>query len=402
MSKLLRNVIAVLFIVLLLLIAFAAGFAFSEYGGVAAAGGDNASGTESGDGFALLDEAWTLVERNYLGELPSLTQVTYGAVRGALAAVNDPYTVFIEPPARDEERERLSGNFGGIGAYLSRNEDSELLLEPIPGNPAEEAGILPGDVLLAVDDVSITAEMAVSDVAELIKGEKGTIVTLTISREGRAEPFQVSIVRDDILLPSVSFKILEEDPAIGFIQLTRFSGESGDEIEQAITELQSQGAEMLVLDLRSNPGGLLTAAVDVADHFLSDVPVLYQQSMGQAEEVYRANPEVIAGDMPLVVLVDGGTASSAEILAGALQDHERGYLIGTPTFGKGSVQLVFDLSDGSSVHVTASRWLTPDRHQIDQQGLQPDQVVENSQEAIDAGRDEPLLQAIEYLQRERQ
>ncbi len=402
MSKLLRNVIAVLFIVLLLLIAFAAGFAFSEYGGVAAAGGDNASGTESGDGFALLDEAWTLVERNYLGELPSLTQVTYGAVRGALAAVNDPYTVFIEPPARDEERERLSGNFGGIGAYLSRNEDSELLLEPIPGNPAEEAGILPGDVLLAVDDVSITAEMAVSDVAELIKGEKGTIVTLTISREGRAEPFQVSIVRDDILLPSVSFKILEEDPAIGFIQLTRFSGESGDEIEQAITELQSQGAEMLVLDLRNNPGGLLTAAVDVADHFLSDVPVLYQQSMGQAEEVYRANPEVIAGDMPLVVLVDGGTASSAEILAGALQDHERGYLIGTPTFGKGSVQLVFDLSDGSSVHVTASRWLTPDRHQIDQQGLQPDQVVENSQEAIDAGRDEPLLQAIEYLQRERQ
>jgi carboxyl-terminal processing protease len=398
MSNLLRSVIAGLVILLLLLIAFAAGVAFNEYGGVEAAGNNSLSGAD--DGFALLDEAWALVEGNYLGELPSLTQVTYGAVRGALAVVNDPYTVFIEPPARNEERERLSGNFGGIGAYLSRNEDNELLLEPIPDNPAERAGILLGDVLLAVDGVPITSEMAVSDVAELIKGEKGTIVTLTISREGEIEPFDVAVERDEILLPSVSFKILEADPAIGLIQLTRFSGESGQEIERAITELQGQGAEMLILDLRNNPGGLLTAAVDVADHFLGDVPVLYQQSQGQAEEEYRAAPGAVAGDMPLVVLVNGGTASSAEILAGALQDHERAYLIGAPTFGKGSVQLVFDLSDGSSVHVTASRWFTPDRHQIDQQGLQPDLVVEDSQEAIDAGQDEPLLRAIEYLQRE--
>lgn len=398
MSNNLRNIVAGLVILLLLLAAFAAGVVFNEYGGVEAAWENSSSSSD--DSFDLLDEAWALIEGNYLGDLPGLTEVTYGAVRGALATVNDPYTVFIEPPARDEERERLSGNFGGIGAYLSRNEANELLLDPIPDNPAEKAGILSGDVLLAVDGVTITPQMAVSEVAELIKGEKGTMVTLTISRAGEAEPFDVAIERAEILLPSVTFKILETNPDIGYIQLTRFSGESGEEIERAISELQRQGAEKLVLDLRNNPGGLLTAAVDVADHFLGDVPVLYQQSQGQVEEEYRAEPGAVAGDMPLVVLVDGGTASSAEILAGALQDHERAYLVGAPTFGKGSVQLVFDLSDGSSIHVTASRWFTPDRHQIDQQGLQPDLVVEVTQEAIDAGRDEPLLQAIEYLQRE--
>ena len=154
---------------------------------------------------------------------------------------------------------------------------------------------------------------------------------------------------------------------------------------------------MFVLDLRHNPGGLLSAATDVANHFLSDVPVMIQQRRDAEEEIIMADAGAVAGDMPLIVLVDGGTASSAEILAGALQDNERALLVGQPTFGKGSVQLVHDLSDGSSVHVTSSRWLTPDGHQIDQQGLTPDVLVELTQEAIDAGRDETLLRAIEIL-----
>src|SRR5690606_25171251 len=189
-----------------------------------------------------------------------------------------------------------------------------------------------------------------------------------------------------------------EDPSIGYIQLSRFSGESGREIAGAITALQAEGAQKLILDLRQNPGGLLTASVDVAANFLDDKVVLYQQNQGEEEQVYRTSSGPIAGNMPLVVLINGGTASSSEILAGALQDHQRALLIGTPTFGKGSVQLVYDLSDGSSVHVTSSRWFTPNRHQIDQQGLQPDIIVEVTQEAIDDGRDEVLIQAVQTLQ----
>jgi carboxyl-terminal processing protease len=205
------------------------------------------------------------------------------------------------------------------------------------------------------------------------------------------------VERDDILIPSVSYRILAEAPAVGYIQLSRFSGESGREIEEAIAELQEQGAQQLILDLRHNGGGLLNAAVEVADHFLEGGVVLYQDSRGEDERTFEASADAVAPAMPLVVLVDGGTASSSEILAGALQDRERGLLIGSQTFGKGSVQLVYDLSDGSSVHVTASRWYTPNRHQIDQQGLTPDIAVEATQEAIDAGRDEVLEQAVEYL-----
>lgn len=399
LSNLARSIIGISIAVLLLAGAFLAGVAVSEYSHAEAAAGANGSG-DVADEFALLGEAWGWIERSYLGELPSSAQANYGAIRGALAEIGDPYTIFVEPPAREEERERLSGNFGGIGAYLSRNEAGELVMEPIPGNPAEAAGILPGDVLLAVDGVPITAEMAVDDVAELIKGEKGTTVVLTLRHVGATDTLEISVERADILLPSVTSRILDEDPAIGYIQLTRFSGESGREIEEAIVKLQELGATSLILDLRHNPGGLLSASVDVANHFLRDVPVLYQQSRDQEEQVYTASPEAVAGDMGLVVLIDGGTASSAEILAGALQDHRRARLIGMPTLGKGSVQLVYDLSDGSSVHVTASRWLTPNRHQIDQEGLQPDILVELTQDAIDAGRDEVLLRAVQYLQSE--
>jgi carboxyl-terminal processing protease len=227
----------------------------------------------------------------------------------------------------------------------------------------------------------------------------GTEVTLTVLHPGAAEPVEVIIERGDILLPSVAHSLLAEDETIGYIQLTRFSGESSNEVEKAILDLQTRGADKLILDLRTNGGGLLEAAVDVTDHFLDGGPIMYQQVKGEDERVYNATSETVAPDIPLVVLVDGGTASSAEIVAGALQDRDRALLVGSaPTFGKGSVQLVYDLSDGSSVHVTASRWFTPNRHKIDQLGLQPDVLVEITQEAIDNGRDEVLNRAIEILQ----
>lgn len=383
-------------LVILAVSAFAAGYLTREL--VNGRAGSSLAHAEQ-DEMALFQEAWALVENNFLGTLPDSRQVTYGAIRGSLATLDDPYTVFVEPAAREVERERLQGSFGGIGAYITRSEETgEVKLEPIPGNPAEAAGVLAGDVLLAVDGRAITAEMTVPEIVDLVKGEKGTAVTLTLRHPGATEPVDISVVRADILLPSVAFRLLEDDPTIGYIGLSRFSGESGNEVGAALQELQSQGATRFILDLRQNGGGLRDAAVAVADHFLDSGPVLYVDSQQEGERVFSATDETLAPDEPLVVLIDGGTASASEIVAGALQNRNRATLIGnSPTFGKGSVQYVFDLSDGSSVHVTSARWLTPNRQQLDGQGIAPDILVEVTQDDIDTGRDPVLERAAQYL-----
>lgn len=396
MSSRIRNGLTVFMLVILAVSAFAAGYLTREL----VNGNDSSTLAHAEQDMSTFYEAWDLVEGNFSGTLPEARDVTYGAIRGSLSALNDPYTVFIEPAARQVERERLQGSFGGIGAYISRSpETGELLLEPIPGNPAEAAGVLPGDILIAVDDVPILAEMTVPEVSELLKGEKGSTVVLTIRHPGAEESVDISIVRDDILLPSVSFRLIDQNPTIGYIQLMRFSGESSNEVGTAIQSLQAQGATQFILDLRQNGGGLRDAAVDVADHFLGEGPVLYLQSQAEGERVFNSTNETLAPTEPLVVLIDGGTASASEIVAGALKDRDRATLIGnSKTFGKGSVQLVFDLSDGSSVHVTSARWLTPDRQQIDQSGLEPDVMVEVSQADIDNGIDPVLDRAIAFLQ----
>ncbi len=395
MSDRVRNVLTMLMLFLLAGIAFIAGYFTNDFVELRTGGTVVREQTD----FDLFWEAWGHIEGNFIGELPAVKTMTYSAIKGVITSLNDPYTTFIEPVVRTQEREQLQGSFGGIGAYLSRPEDGgDVFLDPIPGNPAEIAGILTGDVLLAVDGVAITADLTVAQIVDMIKGEKGTTVVLTVRHPEAAGSVDIEVERDDILIPSVTYRLLTEDDSIGYIQLSRFSGESSNEIRDALTALMTQGAEKLVLDLRNNGGGLLDAAVDVSDHFVTDGPVLYQQVKGEEERVYEANAETLAPDIPLVVLVNSGTASASEILAGALRDRERAMLIGQRTFGKGSVQLVFDLSDGSSVHVTSARWFTPDRHQIDQQGLEPDMAVEITQDAIDNGRDEILNKAIAYLQ----
>jgi len=390
-----RNYMAAVITVLLAVTSFTAGYIANDYIQLRTG---TVRGADQQEQFSLFWEAWSWVESSYIGQIPSMKQISYGAIRGALNELGDPYTVFVEPPARERERETLSGNFGGIGAQLARNDEGYIVLEPIPENPAAAAGIRSGDLLLAIDGVDVEETLTVEEVAERIRGEKGTAVTLTVLHVGESDPVDIDVVRGDILIPSVSYRLLPDAPTVGYIQLSRFSGQSSNEIEKAVADLQAQGARSLVLDLRRNGGGLLDAAVDVADHFLVDGPILYQQSKGEEERVYEADADTVAGNLPLLVLIDEQTASSSEILAGALQDRDRALLVGNPTFGKGSVQLVYDLSDGSSVHVTASRWLTPDRHQIDQKGLSPDIPVEISQDAIDSGRDVVLERAVDYLQ----
>jgi carboxyl-terminal processing protease len=399
MSEKARNFFALFLLLILAATAFVAGYFANDL--VEQQRGVVSVEADSQDDFGLFWEAWSYINSSFIGELPSNQALTHAAIRGSMALLNDPYTIFIEPVAREQERQSLQGTFGGVGATLTRPEENgPIILEPIPGNPAELAGVLFGDILVAVDGVEITPEMTVADVAELVRGEKGTAVILTVIHPNSDEEVDIEVERGDILIPSVTSRILLEDETIGYIQLTRFSGESANEIETAVNGLLDQGAEKLVLDLRGNGGGLLDAAIAVADQFLDEGTILYQISKGQDEQEYRSSSETLVPDLPLVVLIDGGTASASEILAGALRDRDRALLVGsTPTFGKGSVQLVYDLSDGSSVHVTSSRWFTPNRHQLDQQGLEPDVVVVVTQEDIDNGRDAVLNQAILELQK---
>ncbi len=394
MSELKRNVLGIILFLLLAVSAFTAGYVTNDF-----VESRTQTAVSANEEFALFWEAWGLIESNFIGDIPTSKEVAYAAIRGVIQKLDDPYTIFIEPVARDHERDVLQGSFGGIGATLSRpEEDGSIVLEPIVGNPAEIAGILSGDELIAVDGVVILIEMTVQSVAEMIRGEKGTAVTLTVLHPNSDSPVDIEIERGDILIPSVAYRMLDEYGPIGYIQLTRFSGESRNEIETALTELLEDGAEGLILDLRGNGGGLLDAAIDIADFFLDEGPIMIQQERGQDERVYNATSEALAGEVSLVILIDGGTASAAEIVAGALHDRGRATLIGSSdSFGKGSVQLVYDLRDGSSVHITSSRWFTPDRNQLDQQGLQPDILVTVTQEAIDNGRDEVLNQAIEQV-----
>jgi carboxyl-terminal processing protease len=390
-----RELLTIIMIVVLALLSFGAGFLVNELIDLRIGrGGPN---TLSED-FSIFWEAWDRIEDTFIGEIPRGQEITYGAARGSIQALEDPYTIFVEPQAREEERERLRGNFGGVGVELNRDDEGNFILEPIPGNPAESAGVLSGDLLLAVDGHQITSETSVEDVVQLVRGEEGTEVVLTVLHPGSDQPEDITIVRAVILLPSVTYRILPDDETIGYIRLSRFTGESGKEIEEARVNLRNDGAENLILDLRQNGGGLRDAAIDVSGHFLDGGTVVYQISKDSGEEEFKASDGDTANNLPLVVLVDEATASASEIVAGALQDRDRATLIGIPTFGKGSVQLVFDLSDGSSVHVSSAQWLTPNRYQLDQQGLQPDIIVEPTDEAVDSGRDEILERAIGFLQ----
>lgn len=347
--------------------------------------------------FGVFWEAWHLVEDRFVGEIPDMQHVTWGALRGALATLNDPHTTFLEPQPRQREREELSGRFGGIGAYVTKAEDGNIVLDPMPGLPAEQAGVQDGDIVVKVDETEITPEMTADEVVALVRGEVGTVVRLTLRREGQAEPFVVEVTRQEIPAPSVEWRMLEGTDGIGYVRIAIFSGRTKQELGDALKELKALGMSRLVLDLRGNGGGLLDSAVDVASEFLRGGNVAYQVEKGQPEQPFAVKAGGLFTEQPVALLVDGGSASASEIVAGALQDRDRAVLIGQRTYGKGSVQSVHDLSDGSSVHITYAKWLTPEHRQIDGQGLSPDIEITFSDEDRNEGRDPQLERAIEYL-----
>ncbi len=342
--------------------------------------------------FGVFWEAWEILQRDFYGEPPSGRQQTYGAVKGLVQEYNDPYTYFIEPEPRQREREELNGEFGGIGAWVFEGEDGAIRLNPMPDRPAELAGIQENDIVRAVDDQPVTSDMTRDDVVALIRGPIGEPVRLTLYRERDSSELTVEVVRERIETPSVEWRALEQDPATGYIAIKLFGERTAGELDRAIRELDEQHVKRLVIDLRHNTGGLLQASIDVTSRFLAGGVVLFERKNDGSEVTYRTVDAERAPNWPLVLLVDGATASASEIMAGALRDRSQVVLIGETTFGKGSVQLVYDLSDGSSVHVTVAHWLTPNGHEINGIGLTPDVEVPHEDE-----RDAPLEEAIKFL-----
>ena len=290
----------------------------------------------------------------------------------------------------------MQGSFEGIGATIRIDEAGRLIIaDPMPGRPAFEAGLRPDDIILEVDGESVDG-LSLQEAVLMIRGPANSTVVLTVFREGQLKPFDVSIVRAKIELEVVESEMLESN--IGYVRLTQFSNGAADKLIAAIGDLQDQGAESLIFDLRSNPGGLLSEAVNVSSLFVEDETVVVERLKGGEEKVFEAkNGFNVTGDMPVVVLVNGGSASASEIVAGAMQDLKRAKIIGEQTFGKGSVQLPHGLADGSELRVTIAEWLTPSKRQIHGEGITPDIVVEMTIEDLEQERDPQLDKAIEVL-----
>ena len=342
--------------------------------------------------FALLNEADGLLQTYFLGEIPDQETRVHGAIYGLAGSFNDPYTFYVEPQQHEIESTNLAGKFGGIGAEVGRDEQGRFVLVTVfRDGPGYEAGLRDGDILQAVDGKEVDTSVFSSDelIAD-IRGPVGEPVTLTVLRDGVTLEFEV--IRAEIVIPSVVWHVLEEDERIGYIRISRFTASAPDELDTALDELIDRGATAFVLDLRGNGGGLVDSSIDVLGEFLNGGVILREERRAGAPGRFNASLGGTALNEPLVVLVDGSTASASEIVAGALQDRQRAVLIGTQTFGKGSVQIIKELSDGSSLHITSARWYTPNDQPIDGQGLTPDILVDPVE-----GEDAELAAAIEHL-----
>ena len=347
---------------------------------------------ETGVDFSVFWEAWGILEREFYGEIPPAEERMYSAIKGVISSLGDPYTSFLDPKQASVARQDITGSFEGIGAIVDMKEGRLVIVEVIEGQPAEKAGLKSGDIILKVDDKPIE-NMTLLEAVLLIRGPKGTPVKLTVYREGLEEPFEVTIIRQRIEIPTLSYKMLDEK--IAYIKLREFNEIAPKKLREALGELIPQKPVGIILDLRGNPGGLLSVAVEVASQFVDKSPILIERTKSGEEKLFKAMPGGLATDprIPLVVLVNGASASASEIVAGAIRDHGRGILLGEKTLGKGSVQQPFTLKDGSELRVTTARWFTPSGIAIHGKGLTPDIEVK----AGEGGKDVQLEKAVEYI-----
>lgn len=327
---------------------------------------------------------WGLLKTQYVDESVNDVDLFYGAIEGMVAGLGDPYSVYFPPEEAKEFAEGLSGEFEGIGAEIGLEDEQLTIIAPLPQSPAEQAGLRPGDKIFAIDGED-TAGITVDKAVSKIRGPRGTTVTLSVYHDGADQIEDVSIVRQTINVPTLISEMKEND--IAYIRISYFNDETSREFDRAVTELLMNAPKGVILDMRSNPGGFLDASVRIASEWLPAGALVVEErgrAVGTKRHVSNGSHRFDA--LPTVVLVDEGTASGSEIVAGALQDHERAVVVGRQTFGKGSVQNFEVLPDGSAIKLTVAKWYTPQGRQITEDGIVPDEIIEIEPEALE--RDE--------------
>tara|TARA_B100001142_G_scaffold284920_1_gene298883 strand:- start:83 stop:1450 length:1368 start_codon:yes stop_codon:yes gene_type:complete len=323
----------------------------------------------------VFSEILSLIESNYVEPLASDTMVD-GAIKGMVKAL-DPHTSYLPPVSYKEMQVQTTGKFGGLGIEISIRDGVLTVVSPIEGTPAFKVGVKPGDKIIKIEDES-TLDMTLQDAVSLLRGETGEPVDITIFRESFKVPKKFTIVRDIIKVRSVVKKLYKKD--IGYIKIRSFSKNTSVDLDKALEELGQEGITKLILDLRNNPGGLLNQAVEVTDRFLNrENLIVYTKGRSEDQNMRFTSHDKVAGvSYPLIIIVNGGSASASEIVAGALQDLNRAVILGTQTFGKGSVQTIMPLSDGSALRLTTARYYTPSGRVIQENGIQPDIIIERT------------------------
>jgi len=374
MKRLVKITIIVLSLLVLTSAAFGAGIALGGSGllfepGVARAADQPAE-------FDIFWQAWNTVHRYFVDqEALDTTQLTYGAIRGMIGALGDEgHTVFLTPEEVARHQTDVSGVYSGIGARIGMEDGLPVIVAPFDGSPAQAAGVKAGDIIIEVDDEDVTS-WPLNDVVENIRGEKGTQVELTVLRPDESKSYEITITRGEIDAPTATWAMLPGTD-VALVRLSQFSADASDELVTAIRDAETAGAHALIVDVRNNPGGLLDQAVNVTSQFVKDGNVLQEADAAARRKVYPVRRGGVATDIPVVVLINRGSASSSEIFAGAMQDHDRAIVVGETTFGTGTVLQPFPLSDGSAMMLGTKQWLTADGRLIRKQGIEPDVTVE--------------------------
>jgi len=374
---------------------------YTAYPGLAGPGPeDAASPADLQTLFAPFWESWDLVHEEFVDQPVDDTKLMQGAITGMLAALGDQHSSYIPPEQYTLINEDQSGQFEGIGAYVEGVAGVGLrIVSPFPGSPAEKAGLLPGDMIVAVDGADVTG-LNETEAVGLVRGPAGTTVNLSIVRvadDGSSEPLEFAVVRDTITVASVESKLLEDN--VAYVKVNDFGERTSQELKDTLRTLMADKPAGLILDLRGNPGGFLDTAIEVASQFLPRGTLVMQERFGDGRQIdYDAQNGGLATDIPLVVLIDKGSASASEIVAGAIQDHARGTLVGETSYGKGSVQNWHPLrGDNGAVRVTIARWYTPDGRTIHELGITPDVTVALTEADRAAGNDPQLDEAVRQL-----
>lgn len=344
--------------------------------------------------FSLFWTVWDRLTASYLDKTALKPQeMIYGAIKGMVASLGDPYTVFLPPQENKEAKEDLNGAFEGVGIQLGYIDEQLAVIAPLSGMPAEKVGVKAGDLILKVDEQE-TTDMTLPEAVSLIRGPKGTTVKLTLLSQGEKEPHEVSIVRSTIIVASVEVVFLEEN--IAHLKLMRFGERTSDEWDEAVREILTHQPTIqgVILDLRNNPGGYLSGSVFITSEFLSSGVVVKQEDAAGNQESYSIDRQGMLLHQSLIVLVNQGSASASEIVAGALQEYKRAMVVGEKTFGKGTIQEAEDLPGGAGLHITSARWLLPSGKSIDNNGIIPNNQIKDDPTTKE---DEQLQEAIKLL-----